>query len=305
MIDKKISGWSNPVFSIVIPSYNEEGFIEQCLSSLKRQTFKQPFEVIVVDNNSSDQTSKIAKKTGARVILETEKGVCAARQAGLNVAKAPIIISTDADTTFSPDWLKRIDECFKDNPEAVAIGGEPQFVDSPLWGRVMVLLITSFVKLYLKIFKTTCYISAANIAFKKSAFPGYNTKLTQGGDELFLLKKLKQKGKVIMRFDNPVYTSSRRLYRGFLYNLFVTEIAYYLIDYNIARFTGKSLLGSYPAFRDKADSLLKRRNFQIIALALIIGVIFILWMNASNRVEYLEKKSHQLESIISNLKRRK
>lgn len=293
-----------PLFSIIIPAYNEEGYIKQCLSSLKEQDFKQPFEVIVVDNNSSDGTSEIAKGMGAKVILETERGVCAARQAGLKVARSPIIISTDADTTFPHDWLTKIDQSFKLNPGAVGVAGEPYFVDSPLWGKLMLITITGFVKLYLKIFKKLCYISAANIAFKKSAFPGYNTKLTQGGDELYLLKQLKKSGSVIIRFDNPVNTSSRRLYRGFLYNLFVTQITYYLLDYNIARFTGKSLLGSYPAFREKADDLLKKRNIQVLLL-LVISIFFALaWRYSVHRVQFLETKSEQLESIIKKVRRR-
>lgn len=61
-----------PFFSVVIPAFNEEKFLPNCLKSLKEQDFKD-FEIIVVNNNSIDKTAKIAKEFGARVIFEKIK----------------------------------------------------------------------------------------------------------------------------------------------------------------------------------------------------------------------------------------
>ena len=293
-----------PLFSIVIPAYNEEGYIKQCLSSLKEQDFKEPFEVIVVDNNSSDETSEIAKTMGAKVILETERGICFARQAGLVKAKAPIVISTDADTTFPKHWLSDIDKLFKQNPNAVVVAGIPRFVDAPIWARIVIPSYYMLLRLYTKIFKSPFCLFASNIAFKKKAFSGYNTNYTQGGDELCLLKEAKQHGSVILNFKNVVYTSSRRLNNGFLYNFFVTYIFYYLIDYNLTLMTGKSMLGYSPVFRERADNLLKKRNIQILLL-LAVSIFFALaWRYSMHRIHFLETKTEQLESIIRKVRRK-
>jgi len=59
----------NPLISVVIPAFNEENFIAKTLESLLNQDFKD-FEIIVVDNNSTDQTAEIAKKFGAILLYE-------------------------------------------------------------------------------------------------------------------------------------------------------------------------------------------------------------------------------------------
>jgi len=77
------------------------------LKSLQEQTEK-PFETIVVDNNSTDKTTEIAKDFGARVITERQQGISFARNAGFNASKGEIIARIDADTTAPAGWLARI-----------------------------------------------------------------------------------------------------------------------------------------------------------------------------------------------------
>ncbi|MHB1711171.1 MAG: glycosyltransferase family A protein, partial [Acidimicrobiales bacterium] len=67
---------------MVIPAYNEAGYLAGTLASLVRQDFTGVYEVIVVDNNSTDDTARIAESYGARVVREPRPGVCYARQAG-------------------------------------------------------------------------------------------------------------------------------------------------------------------------------------------------------------------------------
>jgi glycosyltransferase involved in cell wall biosynthesis len=93
--------------SVVIPTFNEEKLIGKCLESLQKQTEK-PFEIIVVDNNSTDKTATIAKRMGARVITEKTQGISFARNAGFNAALGDIIARLDADTTALPNWIERI-----------------------------------------------------------------------------------------------------------------------------------------------------------------------------------------------------
>lgn len=101
--------------SVVIPAYNEEKYLGRCLQSLRGQRHPASrFEVIVVDNASTDATAEIAGRFGARVVPEPRKGVARARQAGFLEARGPVIASTDADTVLPPDWLSRIAKHFSD-----------------------------------------------------------------------------------------------------------------------------------------------------------------------------------------------
>jgi len=75
-----------PRFSIVVPCHNEAGYVADTLNSLRNQTFAGRYEIIVVDNNCTDETADIARELGARVVSEENPGVCWARQRGLRRA---------------------------------------------------------------------------------------------------------------------------------------------------------------------------------------------------------------------------
>jgi glycosyltransferase involved in cell wall biosynthesis len=239
-------------FSVVIPAYNEEELIGDCLASLARQDFQGPFEVIVVDNNSTDRTSEIARASGATVVREETRGVCWARQRGTTVASGEIVISTDADSTFGPGWLSRIDRIFRDDTARVAVAGPCRFVDAPLWGRLYAWLLFTLVHLISRVSGRIPYVSATNIAFRRSAWAGYDTHATQGGDEVGLMRQLRSRGPIYFDLGNPTFTSSRRLYRGLVYNIFVTCIFYYIIGYWLNRLAGRTLVGMAPSFRGEA-----------------------------------------------------
>ncbi|MCD6304326.1 MAG: glycosyltransferase family 2 protein [Planctomycetes bacterium] len=116
--------------SIVIPAYNEERYLGRCLAALARQTCPAGlFEVIVVDNGSTDGTAEIAHRYGARVVFEPRKGVARARQAGFSAARGEVIASTDADTVVPPFWVARIVTHFRADPALGAIYGPVHWPD--------------------------------------------------------------------------------------------------------------------------------------------------------------------------------
>ncbi len=92
-----------PLVSVVIPAYNEEKLIGKTLETIKQQTYKK-LEIIVVDNNSTDNTAKICREYDVTVIKEERKGVGYARQKGCMAAKGDIIVMSDADIIAPPDW---------------------------------------------------------------------------------------------------------------------------------------------------------------------------------------------------------
>lgn len=98
-------------FSIVIPAHNEEAVIAAAIGALKQQTVpRESFEIIAVDNNSTDRTAEAAQRAGAdKVVFEKEPGTNIARQAGFLASHGEIVAFLDADCLPPPDWLARIE----------------------------------------------------------------------------------------------------------------------------------------------------------------------------------------------------
>lgn len=277
---------AEPKISVVIPAYNEEKFLPKCLESLQQQSFKD-FEIIVVDNNCTDKTAEIAKSYGAKVVAEKRKGVCFARQCGVSNAKSKIIVSSDADCTYKPNWLQNIYQAFIDNSGTVAVTGPFQFGPTPKWGRIYSNILFKTVSNVYNFKGKLIYVGASNFAFLKEAWQkvgGYNTALAQGGDEFDLLKKINQHGDVIFIKENTVDTSSRRMVNGMIYNLLVSIIWYYIVDYYvIARITGKTLAGQYPDYREDIDPNKKNYRASLWSFA-IIAMLFALALPVSPKL---------------------
>ena len=114
-----------PRISVIIPTYNDSKDIVKCLNSLKNQTLKwgEDFEVIISDGRSKDGTDEIARKMGAKVVYEdigTRGGAC---NVGAQYASSDIIVFTDADAYFPPDWLEKILKKFEETGADV-VGGD-------------------------------------------------------------------------------------------------------------------------------------------------------------------------------------
>ena len=97
--------------SVVIPTYNEENCIEECLRSILDGTEK-PLEIIVADGGSTDATVEIAKRVGVNVIPNPHKHAAGGRNEGIKVAKGNVIAFIDADCIADADWLKEIKYTF-------------------------------------------------------------------------------------------------------------------------------------------------------------------------------------------------
>ncbi|WP_051367296.1 glycosyltransferase [Hamadaea tsunoensis] len=245
-------------FSVVIPCYNEAGYVADAILSLHKQDFDGAYEIIVVDNNCTDDTAGIARDLGARVVAETAPGVCNARQAGTLAARGEIVVSADADTVYARDWLSRIDARFRDggqdDDEIVAVVGPCVYADGPRWGTAYGKALFGAVNGVYKLTGRAAYASATNIAFRREHWDGYDVTLTQGGDEFDLLRKLRKRGRIAYLHDNPTFTSGRRFSKGLAYNMFVTLPVHYVLTYTVNRVAGRRVLGSAPAIRDSHGS---------------------------------------------------
>lgn len=210
------------LFSVVIPAYNEENQISSCLDALVKQSTDRRFEVIVVDNNSTDNTSKIVnnykKKLNIKVVIEEQKGRGSARKTGFKKASGDIILSTDADTIVPEDWIERIITIFESNKNVLAVTGVCQIVDN---SKLTNALFNIFQPLSMRIYRLFFghyWLSGFNFAVRKSSYltsGGFDPKLNVQED-IDLSFKVSKVGKIKFLPDLCVNVSGRRFQKGFI-----------------------------------------------------------------------------------------
>ena len=105
--------------SVIIPAYNAERTIQACIDALKQQQNIEPsaYEIIVVDDGSTDNTAAICEQDAAVCLIRQEdsKGAAAARNRGIQAANYPLICFTDADCQPTPTWLHHLSQPFTDH----------------------------------------------------------------------------------------------------------------------------------------------------------------------------------------------
>lgn len=199
-----------PLFSVVVPTYNEEKYINPCLDSLVQQDFpKDKYEIIVVDS-STDKTPEIVKKYFPKVRLVTEKrpGIVFARIKGAEEAKGEIVAYLDADSLAPVNWLGNLEKCYQDS-QVVAVGGTVDFQPKTL----VVKIIQAYCDFNYFILKM---IPGQNLSFRKSVYQkigGFAPHINIGEDA-YIAQALRKAGKVIILKDNRVISSSRRVLDG-------------------------------------------------------------------------------------------
>lgn len=209
-----------PFISVVVPAYNEEKFLEKTLLSIVNQDYNN-FELIVVDNNSSDNTSKISKIFGAKVVLEKKQGVVFARQAGFKKAKGEIIATTDADTVLPKNWLSTIAKDFKSNNKLVVYGGICNLYSGSTIAKFGAYYLAYPYRYLEKFLSGGWSMAGANFAVRKKAFlktGGFNTNI-KSCEDIDLSQRLKKVGETKMNPGLRVETSGRRFRNGLIAGL--------------------------------------------------------------------------------------
>lgn len=225
------------MISIVIPAFNEEDSIGATLETLANQKTSQEFEVILVNNNSTDNTvreaKKFEKKLNLRVIDETKKGRGTARSTGHRYAKGDIIISTDADTKLPSNWLDEITKPFED-PKVVAVTGP--------WKMFGINRDTSrgmerFQKIaewpYRLVFGHY-WLTGFNMAVRKTAYEkcgGFNPEIN-AHEDIDITNRIRKFGKIVYNNNAVAHSSGRRFRKGFWRGLIeyqILGIRYFLL----------------------------------------------------------------------------
>src|SRR5262245_37657845 len=114
-----------PFVSVIVPVWNSPELIAICLSALTAQTYpRDRFEVLVVDNASTDSTAEVARSFPiATVLLERTPGSYHARNRALKEARGEYVAFTDADCIPAPDWLEKAIESALRHPNAGVFAG--------------------------------------------------------------------------------------------------------------------------------------------------------------------------------------
>ena len=229
-MQRKVAGDEAVALSVIIPAYNEERYLTACLEAalaeLAATAARGPFEIIVVDNGSTDRTAELAGGfPGVRIVAEPHKGLTTARQRGLQEARGAILAYVDADTRMPRGWIGRILDAFNANDQVVCVSGPYVYYDVT-FGKA------AFVRLYWRLIAAPAYRLAGymavggNFAARAAALAsirGFDTTIPFYGEDTDIARRLARVGWVVFDRDLIMPTSARRLHaEGF----FVTAIRY-------------------------------------------------------------------------------
>jgi glycosyltransferase involved in cell wall biosynthesis len=218
--------------TIVIPVYNEADGLCACLDAIEAQSIR-PFEVIVVDNNSSDGTDIIAKKYSfVTLIKETKQGVVHARSTGFNKARGDIIARIDGDTILPEHWLEDVSAIFERDPNLDATSGLALY-----YGAAGANLINSldlfFRRRLSRQLEDKCFLWGANMAMTRQAWHKVKGQLCQRGNQHedfdIAIHLQRMGGKVTFTEDLKANVSSRRIdvdFIGFMHYVMISPRTY-------------------------------------------------------------------------------
>jgi len=131
---------STPLVSIIIPAWNEEINILGCISSLSRMNTTIPFEIIVVNNNSTDNTQKTLDMLNVRSFLQKTAGCGPARQMGQENARGKYVLLADADCIYPSCWINEMLEVLK-GKNVVCVYGRYSFIGEGDYSRWKLFLL--------------------------------------------------------------------------------------------------------------------------------------------------------------------
>lgn len=218
--------------SIVIPVYNEAAQLGACLEAIAAQTIK-PFEVIVVDNNSTDGTAAEARRRSFVTLLrEKRQGVVYARSTGFDAARGNIIARIDADSIVAPDWVAQIINAFDSRPEVDALTGKIEYYG--MFAQGILNAVDLPCRRYLaKVLGREVAIQGANMAMRRSAWRAVRESVCHSGgmhEDHDLAIHLNQANKQVIFHEGPsAAIDSRRLeanWRDFCYYAWLSPLTY-------------------------------------------------------------------------------
>ena len=239
--------------SFVIPAFNEEKYIGECLDSIIFHAEGRQHEITVVDNGSTDRTSEIANsRPGVRVVYEARHGITHARQRGLKEATSDLIAYLDADSRIPPGWMAIAEQTFNTESTFLCLSGPYRYYDGPLFKRAFNNAI-SITVLPIGFFFFGYMIVGGNYIVKREALiavGGFDKSIDFFGEDTDIGRRLNTLGSLSFRLDFFVYSSGRRFYsEGILRTNAIYLLNYFWIIWFHRPFsnTHRNVRALYPA----------------------------------------------------------
>lgn len=223
-----------PEISVIVPALNEAKYIHNLFEGLRTQGFRN-FETIVVDGGSKDKTREIARRSGARVIVERRKGIGRARNVGAKAARGRLLVFLDADTKPCRSLLYLYLRALGSSDAIAATGPIMPLEKSNLLVRLGFLFVSViFVKASVLFGRPS--LVGLNFAVRKRAFDkihGFNDDyITYEDWDLSL--RLSKLGRIEYLDDAVVWTSVRRIEAWGISGFFMFHVGN-MLRYNTGR----------------------------------------------------------------------
>ena len=196
-------------YSVIIPAYNARNTIEKCMLALTNQSVpKENYEVIVIDDGSTDNTAEMAKKFQVKYFHQPNHGPATARNKGVREAKGEIILFTDADCVPRDNWIEEMAKPFE-NPEVMAVKGAYKTEQKTLIARFAQVEFEERFRM-LKKTESIDMIDTYSAGYRKSVFlslGGFDTSFPAANNEdTELSYKMSRAGhKMVFNPDAVVY----------------------------------------------------------------------------------------------------
>jgi glucosyl-dolichyl phosphate glucuronosyltransferase len=212
---------NNPEISIIICTYNREKFLPGALNSLTNQTLdSSKFEILIVNNNSTDSTETISSnfiaanpKLNIKYFVEAQKGLSAARNRGIKQSTGALVAFIDDDAEVTNDYLETAIGFFQTHPDIDAIGGkilpvyetgeEPKWLSKYLWGLVTKADYGETIRKY----PVSKYPPGCSMVFRKDVFNTtgmFNSNLFLRSDDKYIFRKLEESNKSFLYYPKLI-----------------------------------------------------------------------------------------------------
>jgi len=190
--------------SIVVPFHNTEPYIAQCIESLLAQTYPQQlYEIIFVDNNSTDRSAEIARRyAGIKLTAEKKQGSYAARNRGIAEASGTIIALTDPDCVCVPHWLESIVTAMQVPEVGLTLGFRRYASDSAFFSLLATYEAEKARFVLSQEIKELYYGYTNNMAVRRTVFEqvGLFPERMRGGDTIFVRRAVNAFGAQLVRY---------------------------------------------------------------------------------------------------------
>ncbi|MBN9616136.1 MAG: glycosyl transferase family 2 [Acidobacteriales bacterium 59-55] len=207
--------------SFVIPAFNEESYLADCLESILAQTrgLEASTEIIVVNNASCDRTREVALRyRGVRVVDEWRKGLTFARQAGFLASSGALIANVDADSRLTPGWVECVLRSFDENSKLVALSGPFIYYDltgsQRIFVRVFYLVAWTMYAINRYVLRVGSMVQGGNFVVSRAALEqigGFNLGISFYGEDTDIARRMNEVGDVLFTLDLKMFSSARRL----------------------------------------------------------------------------------------------